>query len=55
MQTTAPGIAFLSGGQSEGEATGGVHIYQVEDGLPPAAPWQPTLSHGRACRRCGVS
>ncbi len=47
MRTTAPGIAFLSGGQSEGEATGGVHIDQVEvvcRGGPPGS--RPSATAG---------
>jgi fructose-bisphosphate aldolase class I len=39
-----PGIAFLSGGQSDGEATAHLDAMNKIGGLP----WQLTFSYGRA-------
>ena len=44
MPSAVPGIAFLSGGQTEAEATAHLSLMNQTSGLP----WALTFSYGRA-------
>ena len=46
VPSAVPGIAFLSGGQSDEDAT--AHLNKMNQLLGPNAPWNLTYSYGRA-------
>jgi len=50
VPTAVPGIAFLSGGQSDGEATAHLNAINVIGGLP----WRVTFSYGRALQNAAL-
>lgn len=43
-----PGIAFLSGGQSEEEATAHLNAMNMQDAMGGPLPWELSFSYGRA-------
>src|ERR1700716_3986114 len=48
VPAAVPGIAFLSGGQSDEEATAHLDAMNRIGGLPSSLPWRLTFSYGRA-------
>jgi fructose-bisphosphate aldolase class I len=48
VPAAVPGIAFLSGGQSDEEATAHLNAMNRIGGLPSSLPWRLTFSYGRA-------
>jgi fructose-bisphosphate aldolase class I len=48
VPAAVPGIAFLSGGQSDEEATAHLDAMNRFGGLPSSLPWRLTFSYGRA-------
>jgi len=48
VPAAVPGIAFLSGGQSDEEATAHLNAMNRTGALPPGLPWRLTFSYGRA-------
>ena len=48
VPAAVPGIAFLSGGQSDEEATAHLNAMNRIGGLPSRLPWRLTFSYGRA-------
>jgi fructose-bisphosphate aldolase class I len=49
-----PGIAFLSGGQSEEEATHHLNLINVHAGRSGGTPWRLTFSYGRALQQSAL-
>jgi fructose-bisphosphate aldolase class I len=48
VPAAVPGIAFLSGGQSDEQATAHLNAMNRIGGLPSSLPWRLTFSYGRA-------
>jgi fructose-bisphosphate aldolase class I len=48
VPAAVPGIAFLSGGQSDEDATAHLNAMNRIGGLPSSLPWKLTFSYGRA-------
>jgi fructose-bisphosphate aldolase, class I len=48
VPAAVPGIAFLSGGQSDEDATAHLNAMNRIGGLPSSLPWRLTFSYGRA-------
>src|SRR5882762_4696053 len=48
VPAAVPGIAFLSGGQTDEEATAHLDAMNRIGGLPSSLPWRLTFSYGRA-------
>ena len=48
VPAAVPGIAFLSGGQSDEDATAHLDAMNRIGGLPSSLPWRLTFSYGRA-------
>ena len=48
VPAAVPGVAFLSGGQSDEQATAHLDAMNRIGGLPSSLPWRLTFSYGRA-------
>jgi fructose-bisphosphate aldolase class I len=54
VPAAVPGIAFLSGGQSEEEATDHLNLINVHAARSGGTPWQLTFSYGRALQQSAL-
>jgi fructose-bisphosphate aldolase class I len=54
VPAAVPGIAFLSGGQSEEEATDHLNLINVHAARSGGTPWRLTFSYGRALQQSAL-